>query len=76
MRTIPAVEAKAHFSELLRAVEAGEEIVITRRGREIARLVPEQARSAASLFEPFWSSADESLTEPADTPPENVPTWE
>ena len=74
MRTIPAVEAKAHFSELLRAVEAGEEIVITRRGREIARLVPEQPQSAAAIFAPFWSDPDDSLQEPEDQPPEPAPT--
>lgn len=74
MRTIPAVEAKAHFSELLRAVEAGEEIVITRRGREIARLVPEQPQSAAAIFAPFWSDPDDSLREPEDQPPEPAPT--
>ena len=33
-------EAKAHFSKLLRRVEAGEEIVISRAGKPVARLVP------------------------------------
>ncbi|HEX7070762.1 MAG TPA: type II toxin-antitoxin system prevent-host-death family antitoxin [Rhodothermales bacterium] len=33
-------QAKTHFSELLRRVEAGEEITILRRGKAIARLVP------------------------------------
>lgn len=76
MRTIPAVEAKAHFSELLRAVEAGEEIVITRRGREIARLVPERPQSAAAVFAPFWSDPDESLQAPDDQPPEPAPAMD
>lgn len=40
MREIGAFEAKTHLSALLEAVEAGEEIVITRRGRPVARLVP------------------------------------
>lgn len=38
--TIGAYEAKTHFAELLRRVEAGEEITITRNGQEIARVVP------------------------------------
>ena len=33
-------EAKTHLSKLLARVAAGEEIAITRRGEEIARLVP------------------------------------
>ena len=40
MRHVGAFEAKTHLSELLAAVEAGEEITITRRGRAVARLVP------------------------------------
>jgi prevent-host-death family protein len=40
MREIGAVEAKNKFSQLLGWVERGEEITITRRGREVARLVP------------------------------------
>lgn len=33
-------EAKTHLSRLLQRVEAGEEIVIERRGEPVARLVP------------------------------------
>jgi prevent-host-death family protein len=33
-------EAKAHFAECVRSVEKGEEIVLTRHGRPVARLVP------------------------------------
>ena len=42
MRTVSVAEAKAHLSELLNQVEAGEEIVITRRGQPVARLAPEK----------------------------------
>lgn len=41
MRSVGAFEAKTHLSELLAAVEQGETVVITRRGRPVARLVPE-----------------------------------
>ena len=37
---VGAFEAKNRLSELLRAAEAGRSIVITRRGRPVARLVP------------------------------------
>ena len=33
-------EAKTHLSRLLRRVESGEEVVIARAGRPIAKLVP------------------------------------
>jgi prevent-host-death family protein len=37
-------EAKTHFSRLVERVEAGEEIVIGRAGRPVARLVPLRQR--------------------------------
>ena len=40
MRTAGVFEAKQNFSQLLDAVEAGEEIRITRHGKEIARMLP------------------------------------
>lgn len=40
MKSVNVHEAKTHLSRLLERVEAGEEIVIARSGRPIARLVP------------------------------------
>jgi prevent-host-death family protein len=40
MPTVSLVEAKAHLSELLDRVEAGEAVVITRHGRPVANLSP------------------------------------
>ncbi len=40
MRTVGAFEAKTHLSALLEQVERGEEVVITRHGKAVARLVP------------------------------------
>jgi prevent-host-death family protein len=40
MTTVGAFEAKTHFSALLERAAQGEEIVITRHGRPVARLVP------------------------------------
>jgi prevent-host-death family protein len=37
-------EAKTHLSRLVERVEAGEEIVIARAGRPVARLVPHRPR--------------------------------
>jgi prevent-host-death family protein len=42
-------EAKTHLSRLLRRVEAGEEVVISRGGKPIARLVPVQRKGARRL---------------------------
>lgn len=42
MRTAGIFEAKQNFSQLIDAVEAGEEVRITRHGKEIARLLPVQ----------------------------------
>ena len=55
MRKVGAFEAKNKLGELLDCVEAGEEVIITRRGRTVARLLPpqqlagsERARNAAA----------------------------
>lgn len=55
MREIGAFEAKNTFGTLLDWVEEGEEVVITRRGKAVARLVanngqaaPDQAAAAAA----------------------------
>lgn len=72
MRAVQVVEAKAKFSSLLAAVEAGEEVAITRHGRVVARLVPDTPRMAADLFRPFWDGTDIDLEAPADLAPEPV----
>jgi prevent-host-death family protein len=54
MGTITAFEAKTRFGELLERVSRGEEIVITRHEKPVARIVPEgrssirQVRDAAT----------------------------
>lgn len=40
-KSVGVHEAKTHLSRLLDQVSGGEEVVITRRGEGIARLVPE-----------------------------------
>ncbi len=57
MKEIGAFEAKNTLSALLDLVEAGEEVIITRHGKPVARLVPpyrafsrEEARAAAAAI--------------------------
>jgi prevent-host-death family protein len=40
MLTINLAQARARLSELLDKVEAGEDVVITRRGRAVAQILP------------------------------------
>jgi len=47
MRTVSAREANQNFSRLLGLAEEGAEIVVTRRGKPVARLVPYEAGPSA-----------------------------
>lgn len=38
MKTASVAQAKAHLSELLSSAEAGEDVIITRRGKPVGRL--------------------------------------
>lgn len=49
MSEVGVHEAKTHLSRLLRRVAGGEEIVITRGGAPVARLVPVSARRSRRL---------------------------
>jgi prevent-host-death family protein len=40
MTAVGAFEAKTHFASLLERVAGGEQILITKHGRPVARLVP------------------------------------
>lgn len=46
-RAVNIHQAKTHLSRLVERVEGGEEIVIARAGRPVARLVPFRPRVAA-----------------------------
>ncbi len=48
-KSVGVHEAKTHLSRLLEDVVAGEEVVITRRGQEVASLVPVRGASARWL---------------------------
>jgi len=49
MATVPAFEAKTKFGELLDRVLEGEEIVITRHEKPVARLIAEGGRNLADI---------------------------
>lgn len=52
MKTVNIHEAKTHLSRLLAEVAGGEEIVIARAGKPIARLVPaDRPRRMADLLD-------------------------
>ncbi|MDQ4010655.1 MAG: type II toxin-antitoxin system Phd/YefM family antitoxin [Actinomycetota bacterium] len=61
-KKVNVYEAKTQLSKLLEQVEAGDEIVIARNGRPIARLVPLQRtaipRQLGSLRGKIWMSPD------------------
>jgi len=48
-KSVGVHEAKTHLSRLLERVSAGEEITITRRGEDVARLVPAPAAAARRI---------------------------
>ncbi len=45
MKQLNVKEARSHFSTILSQVEAGHEVVIMRRGKAVARLVPFSVKS-------------------------------
>jgi prevent-host-death family protein len=65
MSTVGLRELRQQASELLRRVEAGEEVTVTVAGRPTARLVPAASRN--------WRRWDE-VAELFDGPPD--PAWE
>jgi prevent-host-death family protein len=48
-KSVGVHEAKTNLSRLLELVSAGEEVVITRRGEEVARLVPAEPGGGRQL---------------------------
>ena len=51
MPTVTAFEAKTRFGELLERVARGEEIVITRHEKPVARIVPEGRKSVEGVLQ-------------------------
>lgn len=49
MLTVGTFEAKTHLSSLLVRVARGEEVLITKRGKPVARLVPAEQGTQAGV---------------------------
>jgi prevent-host-death family protein len=63
---VTAAEAKAGLSDLLRRAQAGEEIVVTRNGEPVAKLVPIRPRVGGFMHgeiavhdQKWWQSDDD-----------------
>ena len=56
MKTVGAYEAKTRFGELLREVENGETVIVTRHGQSVARLSPmdKEADDVAAAMEEIY----------------------
>ncbi len=67
MTAISLADAKAHFSEIVDRVEAGESVEITRRGRPVARLT-----AVAKARSPVDIAALEALTTSLPAPSESA----
>ena len=71
--TVSAAEAKAGLSDLLRRAEAGEEIIVTRNGEPVAKLVPLRRRAGGFLRgevtvnDATWWHADKDLADEFDS---------
>jgi prevent-host-death family protein len=58
MKTATVRDLRNRYTSVLRWVSAGEDVLITQRGRVIARLIPETAESAQLVD---WASSPEVL---------------
>ena len=62
VQELGAFEAKTHLSRLLDAVEKGEKIYITRRGKRVAQLAPaeepKKAKFGCAKSKGFYMSPD------------------
>ena len=60
MKSATVAEAKSHLSSLLVEVEAGEGVIITRRGKPIARLIAESKSAGFDWAElRYWVAETE-----------------
>ena len=77
MAIVTIHKAKTELSKLLKRVEAGEEIVIARGGKEVAKLVPLQPAPVKSRGRGAWKGKFEmpdSFFDPL--PEEELAAWE
>lgn len=58
MDAVSLADAKAHLSELVERAEAGETVVITKRGKPVAQLTPLEKKLKPIDFEAIRKIAD------------------
>lgn len=56
MKTASVRDLRNHYTSLLRWIDAGEDVLITKRGKVIARLTPETEHAASQVD---WKSSPE-----------------
>lgn len=84
MATVNIHEAKTQLSRLLRRVEAGEEIIVARAGKPVAKLVPAEPKGGArgaGLLLRLYPEHRETLLKLADLidqplPEDELALWE
>lgn len=64
-RSVSVAQAKAHLSELLDAVEQGEHVEITRRGKPVADIVPKTPTREPITLE-YFAELSATMTSPAN----------
>ena len=78
MVTVNVHEAKANLSRLLKQAEAGEEVVITRNGKPVARLTPVRKRGRREpgtlKGNKVWEELSDLVMQPL--PEEELAMWE
>jgi prevent-host-death family protein len=76
MTSVSVHEAKTHLSRLIEKVLGGEEVVITRRNRVVARIVPPQSLQKKPLLGAFKGQVliDDRFFEPL--PEGELTAWE
>ena len=72
MSSYSVAEAKNNLPKLLDRVLAGEEVVITRRGKPIVRLEPQEKRQLGAPLDLEWLDANRIETKDGESTPNAV----
>lgn len=72
MKRVKIAELKDHLSKHLRAVERGDEVEVTDRGRPIARIVPVDVRARITRARRSFASVSRRRYRPARWPADSL----
>lgn len=59
MKTATVRDLRNHFADVAKWIEGGEEIIITRNGKNFATLTPAISAPTAGLFQTAWARRNE-----------------